>query len=387
MDRHLHGRGRDGVVEDPLIHGGNIYDAARHSTRAALDFCDFSASINPLGIPPQVQRVFQKVLPKVSHYPDPHGHELREAIARYHRVQPENVLLGNGAMEIIYHLPQALNIRHGLVVGPTFSEYERSLGLAGSRVTNVLATSADAYSPPIDQVINVLKKSRRVPASSMSRHTPVDAVFLCNPNNPTGQGLSRPRVHQLLRDIKRHQARLIVDETFVDFCEERSVVRRAMREEALLVLRSFTKFFGIPGLRIGYAVGSRKVLQAIRKRLPPWSVNVVAQEVASACLSDRNFRERSVQFIQKERDRFVRRLRRIPDCQVFPSSANFLLVELPPAFTNQQVAATFMAKGFLVRDCSNFRGLNQRTIRVAVRTARENARLLELLRKMIGVKK
>ncbi len=380
-------RGCNHLVEQSLSHGGNIYHAARESSREALDFCDFSASINPLGIPASVQRTLRNAAPKILHYPDPDGLELRQAIARRHRIRPEHVVLGNGTTELIYTLPSALDIRHGLIIGPTFSEYERALILAGSQVTAVSARSNDNYRPPINEALEMMKSSRPSSRELKTRNTAIDAVFLCNPNSPTGQSVSRNMVYRALGDVKQRNGRLIVDETFVDFCEEKSVVSRAARDDSLLVLRSFTKFYGIPGLRVGYAVGTESVIRTLQDRLPPWSVNVLAQEAALACLSDHRYKAKSLRSLERNRERFRRQLHGIPRLQVYPSFANFLLVELPKPLTSRLVTGVLMEYGLLVRDCSNYPGLNARTLRFAVRTPKENARLINRLRQVVSAGK
>ncbi len=370
-------------MEQHLKHGGNIYRAARESSREALEFFDFSASINPLGIPPSVQRVLQNAARKILHYPDPDGLALRQAIARLHRIRPENVVLGNGTTELIYAIPAALKIGHGLIIGPTFSEYEGALALAESRVASVDAQAQRNFKPPINEALKIIKYPRLSSRVARGKGASIDAVFFCNPNSPTGQGVSRNIVARTLGKLKEQGSRFIVDETFVDFCEEKSVVRLAARDASLLVLRSFTKFYGIPGLRIGYAVGTAATIQLIQKRLPPWSVNVLAQEAALVCLSDHRYKEKSLRFLEKERCRLQQRLQQIPGFTVYPSSANFLLVQLPQSLTSQQVTAALREDGLLVRDCSSYRGLNERMLRFAVRTPKENARLIKQLQCMV----
>lgn len=370
-------------MERSVDHGGNIYRVARESGRAASDFCDFSASVNPLGVPLPVRRLLRGDVDKVRHYPDPEGRLLVEAIARHHRIRPGNVLLGNGTMELIYAVPAALNVRRGLIVGPTFSEYERALALSNARVTSVLARQEHDYHPPVHDVLTRLCPARAASREAPRRRPSVDAVFLCNPNSPTGQSLSRRHVYRVLEAVTRQGGRLIVDETFVDFCEEKSGIRRAVRDDSLLVLRSFTKFYAIPGLRIGYAVGTEKMLRAISNRLPPWSVNALAQEAAVVCLQDTRYRRKSLRFLQKERPVFRQALERIPGLRVYPSSANFFLVELPRSLTSRRVRAALIERGLLVRDCSNYPGLHDHVLRFAVRTARENANLVRCLRDVV----
>ncbi len=369
-------------MERYLSHGGNVYHAARMLSRDTSEFCDFSASINPLGVPPAARRVLRNAIHRIQHYPDPEGLALVRAIAERHRVAPENVLLGNGTVELIYAIPVALNIKRGLIIGPTFSEYERALRLSNARVTTMLARASDGYRQPIHEVLERINPSRA--SGSSRRRLSVGTTFLCNPNSPTGQGVSRNGVYRLLEAVKQQRGLLVVDETFVEFCEEKSVLRRAVRDDSLLVLRSFTKFYGIPGLRIGYAVGTEKTLQAVRNRLPPWSVNTLAQEAALACLQDLRYRQRTLRFFERERPVFRRALERIPGFRVYPSAANFFLVELTGSLTSRQVQETLMEHGFLVRDCSNYPGLHGRMLRFAVRTSAENARLVKYLQHAVN---
>lgn len=365
-----------------MSHGGNVYHAARTLCRDASGFCDFSASINPLGIPPVARHVLRTAVNKVQHYPDPEGLALRQALAEHHRIAPGNVLLGNGTVELIYAIPAALHVRRGLIVGPTFSEYERALRLSNARVTSILARPADDYRPSVSEVLERVASPHA--AGSVKRRRQIDALFLCNPNSPTGQSISRNSIYRLLEAVKRHGGCLIVDETFVEFCEEKSVLRRAVRDDSLVVLRSFTKFYAIPGLRIGYAVGTENTLRAVRNRLPPWSVNTLAQQAALACLQDVSYRHRTLRFFEKERPVFRRALERIPGFRVYPTAANFFLVELPGSLTSRQVRETLMERGFLVRDCSNYLGLHERMLRLAVRTSAQNARLVKHLQHVVN---
>lgn len=370
-------------MEQSLSHGGNIYHAARGESREALDFCDFSASINALGIPPSVQKVLRDSPQHILHYPDPDGIALRQAIARKHKIRPENVVLGNGTTELIYAIPAAFKIRHGLILGPTFSEYETALTLENGIVSMVMAQSMDGYRPPVIQALECLKQLKPSARVSRKNMTRIDAVFLCNPNSPTGQAISRTMVYRLLAEIKEQGQRCIIDETFVDFCEEKSVIHRAVKEDSLLVLRSFTKFFGIPGLRIGYAVGTESLIARLQNRLPPWSVNAIAQAAALACLRDHRYKAKSLIVLHRDRDRFARQLQNIQGLTVYSSAANFLLVEVSEVLTSFYVAAALKKFGILVRDCSNYQGLNNRTIRLAVRTPKENSRLIGLLKKVV----
>lgn len=207
----------------------------------------------------------------------------------------------------------------------------------------------------------------------------IDAVFLCNPNNPTGQVLSKSVMCELADAMERRQGWLIVDEAFIDYCQKQSVVSMLRAYPRMVVLRSLTKFYAMPGLRIGYLLGASKVVDQLKERQPPWSVNSLAQEVSCAVLRDHAYAIKSCAFMEKERSRFMKGLRLLPGVRIYSSAANFVLIELP-AWTSAGLTADRLAsRGLLVRDCSSMPGLSAHMVRVAVRTAKENRRLLTAL--------
>ncbi len=356
-------------------HGGNIHAAARESGLPPSRLIDFSASINPLGPSRRALRAITRTSPGVVHYPDPDCLALRLALADRYGMDPGRLLIGNGSSEFIHLLPTALSIRHALIVGPTFSEYERAVRLAGGRVARIQARRADEYRPPLAQVVGAIR-------AKGSGDSP-DAVFFCNPNSPTGHALSREEVSELIEAANRRKIRMIVDETFVDYCEERSILPHSVRYPYLIVMRRFTKFFGLPGLRVGYVTAPREVVARIRERQPPWSVNSLAQTAALAALEDHRHARASRAVVQTERDYLLRHLGEISGIRVYPSAANFLMVELPPPMSATHVTSSLRAQGLLIRDLSSVAGLNRRMIRLAVRTRQHNQRLLGALRQAL----
>lgn len=364
------------------LHGGNVHAVARSQGRSIQHVLDFSASINPLGLSPSVRRAIHRAISLTIHYPEIDAQSLRAQLAKFHRIPEECLIVGNGSAELISVIPRALGSRHGLVIGPTFMEFERALILAGARCTYVHATSMTRYAPPIDDVCALLHKQSgmREKPSRRGIH-PIDTIFLCHPNSPTGQVISRASFHQLLDSVQQAGARLIVDEAFVDYCATRSVLRHVRKSETLLVLRSFTKFFAIPGLRLGYAAGPAKVVSQIRSMLPPWSVNALASAAAEAALCDTTYRRRSVQFMKQERTRFTQALRQIPGLRVHPSSANFLLVQLKAQDQVSLLTQELCTQGIVIRNCQNFAGVDVPTIRLAVRRPKENDRLVKAVKR------
>ncbi len=357
-----------------FVHGGNVYEAARTSGRASNRFVDFSASINPLGPSPVAVRALRHSLPQLIHYPDPDCVTLRLALAERWRLASDQIVVGNGSSELIHLLPRALGIRHALLIGPTFSEYARAVALAGGKVSYLHARRSEDYRPPLELVLQAVRRSRR----------PVDTIFLCNPNSPTGQAVPAESVRKLVQAAARRRLRVVVDETFVEYCADRSVLCDARRSANLLVLRSFTKFYAMPALRLGYLVGAAPLIQLIRSLQPPWSVNMPAQAYAVAALGDRRYVGRSLAYMQRERTSFVMNLMALPGVRVYPSEANFLLLELPASRSARVCAATLARQGLLIRDCSSVPGLNRRTVRVAVRRLVQNRRLTAALRQWLG---
>lgn len=356
------------------LHGGNVHAVARESNRRLDRLIDFSASINPLGPSPSALQAIRAGLPQIVHYPDPDCVALRQALADRWRLPPDRFLVGNGSSELIYLLPRALSIRRALIVGPTFSEYERAVVAAGGRATHIHAKRNEQYRPPLDKVAGAIQQAR----------TKVDALFLCNPNSPTGLVIQAEEVLRLAKMGARQGIWVIVDETFTEYCEEATVLPLIAKLPRLLVLRSMTKFYALPGLRLGYLAGSSDLLARIRGQQPPWSVNHLAQTAALAALKDRLHARKSLAYMERERPRLVRNLEALPGVKVFPSAANFLLIELPPSWPAAVCAKALSQQGLLIRDCSSVPGLNRWTLRVAVKTASQNRRLVAALRTLFG---
>jgi threonine-phosphate decarboxylase len=350
-----------------------VYAAARTSGRRLTQWIDFSASINPLGPSPRAIRAIVSALDLTSHYPDPDCVALRQALAAHYRCAPEQLLIGNGSTEFIHLLPRILPIRRALIIGPAFAEYARAVSLAGGRLLSVNATRDEQYRPPFNRVLETLRKEG----------TDFDAVFLCQPNSPTGLAWDVEHVLELIHAAQRRQASVIVDETFVEYCQEQSVLPLLNRMPNVLVLRSFTKFYALPALRAGCLVGSAKVVRRFRHAQPPWSVNTLSQAAVLSSITDIRYAARSRVFMERERPRFSQALESLPGITVFPSKANFLLLELPVGHSAPHIATALRQRGVLIRDCSRMEALTSRMIRVAVKTTSENQRLVAMLRRVL----
>ena len=371
-------------MNQPVVHGGQVHQVAKALGRPVDFFIDFSASINPFGPPASVLSAMKQALPACGRYPDPSAEVLRTRLAREHGLSSDSIVLGNGSAELIRVLPLALSLRHGYVVGPTFMEYEESLHVAGARCTYVPATSAERYAPPLKRLSSLVeaissgsrKATRRGPGSSM-------AVFLCNPNSPTGRVVSARSLRALYRQIEQAGLWMVVDEAFIDFCPSHSLMPEIPNARRLLILRSFTKFYGMPGIRLGYLVGSPDTVALVRRLLPPWSVSQFAQEAGVAAVDDVRYRQRSLKFMQQERQRFMTRLRAVHGLRVIPASANFVMVELPSRCVTAGLVSRLARQGIQVRDCRTFSGMTQPALRLAIRHPCENNSVVHALKEAL----
>ena len=374
------------MVNQSVWHGGQIYQAAMRLGRPMKSIVDFSASINPLGPPPSVLRAIRRHLSDCRYYPDSQGTALRNRLAEYHGVSPEFIALGNGSAELIRLLPWALGIRCGYVLGPTFMEFERALQLAGARSLAFYGDAGKGYPVPLEQLGGVVRAgvcSFNKAQGQVKANGTKSAVFVCNPNSPTGRVIPRSQLLQLCRELEEQGMWVVVDEAFMDFVPSHSVLSQVPRHRQLVVLRSFTKFYGIPGIRLGYVVAPPRAIQSIQAHLPPWSVSQIAQVAGLAALADEGFRRKTLKFTHVTRAQFSKDLRAIPGIRVYPSRVNFVMVEFPKMYSMVPLVEWLEQQGFLVRDCRTFSGIGASTIRLAVRRPSENVRLVGLLKRFI----
>jgi threonine-phosphate decarboxylase len=356
------------LPEKPPVHGGDVYQLARILGIALDEILDFSANINPLGFPPGLDRAVREAMGQIVHYPDRRGLELRQALAAYHDLSSEQILVGNGSTELLFLAARALRPQRGLIVSPAFSEYEQAL--------NVARVPA-AFYPTLEAHHFTLKE---VPEPQAG-----DLVFLAHPASPSGALLDPELFLAVAARLEAAGAYLLVDEAFVDFVEEASFKMHLSRFPRLIILRSFTKFFGIPGMRLGYLLAAPELCARLGAGQEPWSVNTMAQVMGRACLADLEYMRETRTLIQKEREFLYNRLAALPGLQPFPSAVNYFLVKLTfPGARAAHLQRQMLAHRIVIRDASNFRGLDERFFRIAVRRREENVRLLQALEECLG---
>ena len=360
-------------------HGGNIYKLAEELGIPESKLVDFSASINPLGISRKVKDVIIKNLDGLINYPDPDMRLLRENLSEHHGIDPETILCANGSTELIYLIPRTLKPKKVLVPAPTFSEYERacriSRGEAVLRPYKLKKENNFEINP--DEFISAIRGDMKSKVKSQKSKVGArcDMAFLCNPNNPTGHLLKSKDVLRVAEAARYFKCVLVVDEAFIDFKPEESVIGHVQDNPYLIALRSMTKFYALTGLRIGYGVFPVNLISAIKEFKEPWTVNNLAQKTAIAALQDSEYADKTQRLIKSEKE-FLENSFNKMGIKYFPSDANYYLLRI---LKGNNIVQKLRGKGILVRDCSNFKGLDGTYIRVAVKSRRHNRLLIREL--------
>ncbi|MDO4632834.1 MAG: pyridoxal phosphate-dependent class II aminotransferase [Eubacteriales bacterium] len=336
-------------------HGGDIYSNTYK--------IDFSANINPLGIPENVCRAAAQAVEQCASYPDTEYRGLRAGIAKKEGVDEDEIICGNGAAELIFAITAALRPKKALLVVPGFAEYEQALRTQDCEV-----------------LFHELKEEQGFTLTEeyLEALTPdLDLIFLCNPNNPTGCLIPRELLAAILEKCRSLQIRAVVDSCFLDFLKEREEVDLSGELQAhpeLFLLKAFTKTYAMAGLRLGYGLcADRALLQQMRQCIQPWSVSIPAQAAGCAALKEEAYVEEARAMIFEERERLKQELR-VFGLKVYNSRANYIFFRGP-----EDLGESCAAEGFLLRDCSNYRGLEAGFYRIAVRRPEENAALLGVL--------
>lgn len=347
------------------VHGGDIYSALEHHETVL----DFSANINPLGIPNGVVKAIADAAKDCAAYPDPFCRELIHAFAKSQNINPAYVLMGNGAADVIFRLVQAVRPKKALVLAPTFAEYEKALHTVGCQVLLYPLKEEQDFLLGED-FLDCLDES-------------LDMIFICNPNNPTGQLTEKPLLLRILERCKALSILLVLDECFSDFLddEEHYTMKGYLSAYSnLFVLGAFTKIYAMAGVRLGYGLCANQVLlDKIWSCSQAWSVSTLAQKAGLAALLEQDYRQKTKVLIKNQRAFLKDGLGRL-GLEVIGSHANYVFFAYQGV---QNLSAALEKKGILVRSCANYHSLDSRFYRIAVRTEEENTLLLEALKPIL----
>lgn len=344
-------------------HGGD-----RYGREIELDY---SVNINPLGMPKESLQAAKEGVLLSDRYPDPLCRDLIREIRFFEGVTDQTeILTGNGAAELIYALCSAIPEGKALLLAPSFQEYENALVAAGHSGDFIYLKEAENFALPIQELLSRITKE-------------ISLVFLCNPCNPTGTVTGKEELVKLAEKCEETGTFLCVDECFLPFLSEEPVLtmkKETERFSHLIVLRAFTKVYGMPGLRLGYLLtGNRRLAERLKEKLPPWNVSLPAQLAGIAALRAEGYLEKTRELIRGEKEKLVSVLLETVADRVYPGSANFLLFR-----GREGLKEELLARKILIRDCSNFRGLTKGYYRICVRTQEENERLKEALYSLTG---
>ena len=337
-------------------HGGPNWAELRSMGLNPEEILDFSVCSNPFPPPPGVRKILSSIA--ISHYPDSEATEFRQCLSERLGVAPDNILAGSGATELIRLIALAYFGRGDsvLILAPTYGEYEVACQMVGAEIFKQWGRAGENFTLRIDETVNLIR--RRWPKG----------VFICQPNNPTGQYLSRQEIEAVL-DAGVNSL-LILDEAYIAFTDESWSAIDLLRRDNIIIVRSMTKDYALAGLRLGYAIANREIIDRLRRVRPPWNVNVVAQKAGVVALRDDSYLERCEPKIKQAKQFLVDELGRV-GFTVIPSKTNFFLVR---AGDGKKFRSALLRRGIMVRDCASF-GLPE-YVRIAPRTMPECQKLI-----------
>lgn len=342
------------------VHGGDIYSRPYH--------IDFSANINPFGMPERVKAAAMEGVSQSIHYPDVTCRKLREKIALKEQIPMDWLLCTNGAAELLFALTQTLKPQKALLTAPGFAEYEQALKACGGEICFYPCKKENGFALSEDYLLLL--------------NNDIDIIFLCNPNNPTGLTIQKELLNKILNICMEQQIFVVLDECFLEFLNEElqnPQKDRLGQMHGLLILKAFTKMYGMPGLRLGYGMCSdTELMKRVKEVLQPWNVSLPAQLAGEAALEEKEFVRKTVAFVEAERT-FISDGLKTLGFVVYDSKANYLFFEGP-----EDLYEVCASEGILIRDCSNYRGLSNGYFRIAIKTREENEELLKLLKKHYG---
>ncbi len=353
------------------FHGSDLEKIEKTYGIRKEDIISFAANVNPLGISSNLKKTLADHIDAITGYPDRDYTSLRECIGRYVHSDPDNIVVGNGSTELISLFIKITHPKKALIVGPTYSEYEREVALEGGRSHYFSLTEAGEFRLDTSLLTEELSHN-------------VDLLILCNPNNPTSSIIRQEQMREILDYCKRKSITVLVDETYVEFAEEPDDVSSVLLTKYynnIIILRGTSKFFAAPGLRLGYAIcGNKDLLKEINQKKNPWTINSLAAIAGEIMFRDRDYIRETRRLIASERTRICRALEASPNYKVFQSHANFVLVKIESEnFTSEDVFNAAIQKNLMIRDCSTFPFLSNKYFRICFLLPEQNDALLNVL--------
>ena len=384
------------------FHGGNIYKVFREKN--IKEILDYSSNINPYGIPESLKKRITENLEVLERYPDPDYVELRQKLANLNKVNLSDIILGNGATEIIFLFMKVINPKKILIVSPTFGEYERAVKATEISGDTVSLSSSNGDNKNIEnKKIEIeyfeLKESDdfklNIGNLKNELENKYDLLIICNPNNPTGKFLKLAQTEEILKECNKYDTKLFIDEAFIEFLADgmkESIINTEENKKNLFVTRAFTKFFAIPGLRLGYGMYFDKELEKkISEKKEPWSVNNFAEMAGLTVLDDAEYIEKTLKWIAEEKIYMYEKLNKISGMKVYETEVNFITGKIDEKLFSEGLNVKILREkmleqGILIRDASNFKFLDERFFRLAIKDRASNERVIEVMKEIFREK-
>ena len=353
------------------FHGSDLEKIEQYYGIKKDDIISFSANVNPLGISPKLRRTLAEKIDAITTYPDREYTALRRCIAKYAGTDYENIIVGNGSTELISLFIQIEHPKKAIIIGPTYSEYEREISLGGGTTLYYPLKESDGFALNTADFISCLKDD-------------IDLLVLCNPNNPTSTCIPTKSMRIILDACKQHGIYVMVDETYVEFADNMHKITSVPLTNYYnnpVILRGTSKFFAAPGLRLGYAVtGNRDLIKTINTRKNPWTINSLAAIAGEIMFQDEAYINETKSLISSERRRMYALFEAQKNFKVYPPSGNFMLVKiLSDDLTSQDLFDCTIRRGMMIRDCSTFPFLDDKYIRFCFMTPEQNDALAKCI--------
>ena len=353
-------------------HGGNIFKTANMLGCKLSDITDMSSNVNPIGPLPGLLEFIKEKVDSICCLPEVDAAKARFAFAKRNKIPDASVIAGNGTTEFIYSIPRVLKIKKALILGPTYADYADSCIINNIDHQYLTAVETDDFKHSIDSINSTVKN--------------FDAVFICNPNNPTGTIIPAVELEEICRS---HPDKLfIIDESYLQFvtsADNESMVNRGL--DNIIVLNSMSKIFKIPGLRIGFMISSAGIIEKIRLASMPWTMNVLAQAAVIYLMEQKDevdlFINQTRAFIYKEKKKFLTKFKELDRIKFFPGKATFILAKLYGGLKADLICERLLQERILVRNCANFAGLSDQFIRFSLQTSAVNDIFSDKLEELI----
>lgn len=328
---------------------------------AKQDVIDFSVNINPLGVSKKLEQTIVDGIKQIHKYPEIDGKSTIEYIANHYGLNNDELVLGNGAIDLIYLFARALKPKKVLVIQPTFNEYKRAFKLAGSKIYDYILNT-DNFEIDVKELINYMHELKP------------DVVVICNPNNPTGIYHDICKMNEILEAVKEINSILFVDESFIEFSNKESLIKY-VSSYPLFILRSMTKFFAVPGLRLGFGVSNKNIIAKMNEYKEPWSVNYLSLISVPVLLENQGYINKTLDWYKAEKEYVYDNLKELEAIKVYKSSTNFHLCKVKES-TAEVLKDKLLKKGIYIRTCEDFAGLDNTFFRLALKKHENNEKLI-----------